>query len=203
MEIAACSSSANVTHAITVCVVISVGVSIKGLAFSTGICFTHVHFIDQPLFHQPGVGILLILPSDIPVTGFAFVGKWVKLTACLQAGLLALLGDRPNSEKEWGICVICCEDQICLTYFSFAQNILGLLELQYGSYLWSNLLFIKFSVVTNYLRDNMQGASFPTYLQSSERDLISFLLSLVSGLHRKHLAVLARMLTKCKEMCLA
>lgn len=43
--------------------------------------------------------ILLILPSDIPGTGITFVGKWVKLTACLQAGVLALLGDRPNSKR--------------------------------------------------------------------------------------------------------
>lgn len=148
-------------------VVVSVGVSIKGQASwpsTLVLCFTHVQFIDQPPFHQAGVAFLLILTSDIPVTGFTFVGKWVKLTACLQAGLLALLGDRPNSEREWGICVICCEDQICLTYFSFAQNILGLLELQYGSYLWSSLSFIKFSVVANYLRSNMRGESFYTHI---------------------------------------
>lgn len=44
--------------------------------------------------------------------------------------------------QQWksGICVICCEDQICLTYFSFAQNILGLLELQVGSSMWSSSL---------------------------------------------------------------
>lgn len=41
--------------------------------------------------------ISLILPFNIiPVTGGTFV---VKVTACLLAGLLALLGDRPNSDR--------------------------------------------------------------------------------------------------------
>lgn len=83
--------------------------------------------------------MLLILPCSIPVTVCR------QLTACLQAGLSAVLGDRPL-QWESGIWVICCEDQICLTYFGFAQRYLGLaLTAALRCYLRSNLRFIQIS----------------------------------------------------------
>lgn len=53
--------------------------------------------------------ILLILPSDIPVTGITFVGK-VSETDSLFAG--RIISTAWGQAQQWasGICVICCED---------------------------------------------------------------------------------------------
>lgn len=68
--------------------------------------------------------IWLILPSNIPVR--YYICKQASETDSLFVGRIISTAWGQAQHWESGICVICCEDQICLTYFSFCTKYLGL-----------------------------------------------------------------------------
>lgn len=91
----------------------------------------------------------------------------MKLTACLQAGLLALLGDRPNSERV-GSASYVVRTQICLTYFKFCTKYLGLA----GAPGWQPSGMIQFVVHQNFRGDKLLSGP-----PSDRRDLRTWHLS--------------------------
>lgn len=151
-------------------------------------CFFHSQSVYRSTCSPPARScVSLILPSNIPVTGITFVGKWVKVTACLQAGLSTAWGQA--QQRESGICVICWEDQICLTYFSFSQNI----SVFAGTPGWQ-LFVVPICCSSNVLIDTWEWS-----LLSSGSGLMCCSLYLVKHNIRGS-AVLACLLTECRKM---